>query len=136
MLKLKCNFYNLAVLSAKIAGNPIKPFWVYTQMAHETNNFTSTLCTVHHNLAGLTQLIPNDLPQPDGDLYYMQFNSYKDCARYFGHYLKLYSCDGIYQATDLESYVTALKNGGYFGDSIENYLGGMKHYEKQIQTLF
>lgn len=132
---MKREFYDLAVISANIAGTPINPKFIYAQWAHETNDFSSTLCLVHHNLAGLTQTIPNDLPQPDGSLFYADFPSYLACAEYFGRYLRLYRADGIYQAKTLKQYVIALKNGGYFGDSVENYLKGCKFYVKQIQNV-
>lgn len=117
-------FYALAKRAAEIAGETIQPEWIYCQWAHETGNFTSDMCTEYHNLGGLTQTEPNDTPQPDGDYYYMQFDSFEDYAEYFGKYLRYYRENGIYEAQDLDGYVKALKDGGYFGDSLENYLAG------------
>lgn len=121
-------FWKLAKRAAEIAGDPIKPEWVYAQWAHETNNFTSTLCEKYRNLGGLTQTTPNDIPQPDGELWYMKFDTYEDYADYFGHYLRYYEADGIYEAQNIDEYVKALKNGGYFGDTYENYVAGCKNF--------
>lgn len=117
-------FYELAKRSAEIAGEPIKAEWIYSQWAHETGEFASELCMQYHNLGGLCQTTPNDLPQPDGALWYMEFHSFESYAEYFGRYLRLYAPDGIYNCCNLEDYVVALKRGGYFGDTLENYLAG------------
>ena len=54
----------------------------------------------------------------------MQFDSYESYAEYFGKYLRLYDENGIYQSENLADYVAALKDGGYFGDTLANYLAG------------
>ena len=80
------------------------------------------------NLGGLCQVTPNDSPQPDGDQYYMYFETYEDYGRYFGHYLRYFSDSGVDRAATIDEYVAALKNspsGAYFGDSLENYLAGV-----------
>jgi hypothetical protein len=120
-------FWKLAKRAAEIAGEPIKPEHIYAQWAHETDNFTSVLCEKYRNLGGITTETPNDLPQPDGELWYRKFDSYEDYADYFGRYLRLYESDGIYQAQTIDEYVSALKKGGYFGDSYENYVAGCKN---------
>ncbi len=114
----------LAERSAEIAGTPIEPEWIYCQWAHETENFTSELMQSNHNLGGLCQVEENDSAQPDGDQYYIDFPTYEACAEYFGRYLRNYREDGIYEAETLADYVRALKHGGYFGDTVENYLAG------------
>lgn len=116
-------YYDLAIRASEISGLPAK--WIYAQWYHETGGFTSALCVDHNNLGGITQVTPNDLPQPDGSLYYMEFYSPEDYAEYFGHYLTLYEEDGIYEATNIREYAEALKHGGYFGDSVDNYVAGM-----------
>lgn len=124
-------FWKLAKRAADVAnenGGNIKPEWIYSQWAHETANFTSVLCGKYYNLGGLCQFEPNDTPQPDGDQYYMQFGSYEDYADYFGRYLRKYEEDGIFEAQNIDEYVAALKHGGYFGDSLENYLAGCKDF--------
>jgi hypothetical protein len=115
-------FWKLAKLSAEIAGAPILPEWIYCQWEHETGGFSSRLMRENHNLGGVCQTQPNDSPQPDGNQYYMNFDTYEDYARYFGKYLRYYRGDGIYEATNLAEYCAALKRGGYFGDALENYV--------------
>jgi hypothetical protein len=124
-------FWKLAKRAAEIAGDPIKPEHIYCQWAHETNNFTSELMEANHNLGGLCQIEPNDTPQPDGNQYYMKFDTYEDYADYFGRYLRLYEADGIYEAQNIDEYVLALKTGGYFGDSYENYVAGCKNFLRE-----
>lgn len=120
-------FYKLAQRAADISALPAE--WIYCQWVHETAGFTSDLCLNYHNLGGITTDNPNEveleLGQPDGSLWYKVFSSYEHYAEYFGKYLKLYEEDGIYEATDIQSYAEALKNGGYFGDTVENYVEGM-----------
>lgn len=118
-------FYGLAQRAAAVAadrGLNVDPKWIYCQWCHETGDFTSDMCNDYHNLGGLTQTEPNDTPQPDGANYYMQFDSYEAYADYFGKYITWYQENGIYDAQTMEDYITCLKNGGYFGDSLENYL--------------
>lgn len=119
-------FFMLANTSASFAGEPIKPEWVYCQWVHESNNFTSQLATENHNLGGLCQTQPNDSPQPDGNEYYMNFDDYEHYARYFGWYLTQFRENGIYNSQTIDDYITALKNGGYFGDDLDNYLTDCK----------
>lgn len=122
-------YWALAQQSANISGLPAE--WIYSQFAHDTGNFTSDLCTQYNNLGGLTQTEPNDLPQPDGNCYYMQFNSPEAYADYFGRYLRLYEEDGIYDAATIPEYAAALQRGGYFGASLSEYVEGMEYAYKE-----
>ncbi len=124
-------FFRLAQVAAGVAGEPIRPEWVYCQWCHESAGFTSALAAANHNLSGLCQTEPNDTPQPDGDQYYMNFPTFEDFASYFGKYLGYYREDGIYDARTVDDYVTALKHGGYFGDSLENYLASVKRFMEE-----
>jgi len=127
-------YWNLANVSAEISG--LNARFIYSQWVHESTNddnssefygqpFKSDMAREYNNLGGLTQEAPNDTPQPDGLNYYMQFATPEDYADYFGRYLKLYEEDGIYEANDIPGYAAALKHGGYFGDTLENYISGM-----------
>ena len=111
--------------AAQVAGgiSGIDPKILYAQFAHETANFTSELCLQYNNLAGVTQTQENDLPQPDGSFYYMKFDDLSAWARYFGKFIRLF--DGATEAQNITEYATALKDGGYFGDTLENYIDGM-----------
>ena len=120
-------FYNLAKRSAEISGLPAE--WIYCQWSHETGDFSSELCLDYNNFGGITTAHPNEveleLGQPDGSLWYKVFESPEAYAEYFGKYLTYYEEDGIYSATNIQEYAEALKRGGYFGDSVENYVAGM-----------
>lgn len=109
-------------------GKKLPPAWIYAQLAHETNGGTSDLAVNYNNFAGLTQTQDNGLAQPDGSNYYMSFESQEDFADYFADYLNLYEGDGLFSATNLQEYASALKSGGYFGDSVENYVNGMNNW--------
>ena len=121
------DYYALAERSSKIANIPAD--WIYKQWAHETGNFTSELCVDYNNFGGLTTTNPDDtelkLKQPDGSLWYKTFDSPESYADYFGKYLTRYEEYGIYKATDIRGYAQALSDGGYFGDSVDNYVAGM-----------
>ena len=120
-------YWEAAQVSAGISS--AKAELLYAQFAHETGNFTSELCREYNNLAGVTQVEPNDLPQPDGQFYYMKFDDLSHWARYFGKFIRLF--DGAVEAQTIEEYATALKNEGYYGDTLENYIEGMQSaYDK------
>ena len=120
-------YWEAAQVAAGISG--AKAELLYAQFAHETGNFTSELCREYNNLAGVTQVEPNDLPQPDGQFYYMKFDDLSHWARYFGKFIRLF--DGAVEAQTIEEYATALKNEGYYGDTLDNYIEGMKSaYDK------
>ena len=120
-MNVKQPYWEAAQVAAGISGGDAKLF--YAQWSHETGDFTSELCLQYNNLAGVTQVEPNDLPQPDGSFYYMKFDSLDAWARYFGKFIRLF--DGAVDATTIEEYATILKEQGYYGDSIENYIEGM-----------
>lgn len=128
-------FFLAQKISSSLAdsGYTIDPTWIYAQMAHETNGFRSELCVCYHNLGGVTQSEPNLLVQPDGSNYYMSFGSVDDFATYFAWYLALYDVDGLDSVDSIESYLSVLKSGGYYGDSFENYLEGCLSWLATIQ---
>lgn len=129
MINFRMYFY--ACMAARFAGAPISADWIYAQWAYETDNFTSALCRIYHNCGGLTQEEPNDLPQPDGELYYKEFCCYASFAEYFGSYLQAYRSNGLFDAYDLVTYLTALRDGGYFGQDLSTYVRGCQSYAPQ-----
>ena len=118
-------YWDLAERVNQKTGIPTEFIW--GQWAHETGGFTSAL-TDENNLAGLTQTTANDMAQPDGSLHYMRFNSKEEFADYYANYIGLYKEDGIFEAKTRTEFASALKRGGYFGDSEENYVAGMDHW--------
>lgn len=117
-------------VSDKLGGRIATPL-IYAQLMHETGGGTSELAQRHHNYAGVTQVEANDLPQPDGSNYYMNFDSDEEFASYFADYLSKYEENGIFNATNTGEYAKALKAGGYFGDTVENYTTGLNRYVGQ-----
>lgn len=122
-------FYGLAEVAVDSAVSKgianIDPRWIYSQWVHESQEFSSRLAIKNHNLGGLTQEEPNDSPQPDGNCYYIIFDSFESYADYFGRYLRYFKDSGVDYATTLEEYIVALKNspsGAYFGDDLDDYL--------------
>lgn len=122
----------LAQLAANVAAEKkgltnIDWRWLMCQWTHETQYFTNWGATVGNNFGGLKQFKPQpewfdgDATSSEGDPYQV-FESPEAYADYFGRYLGYYVENGIDQVTTLEEYVTALKEGGYFGDKLETYV--------------
>ena len=108
-------------------GYNIPAEWIYSQWAHESGNFESTLARENNNIGGLTQSTPNgeENKQPDGDNYYRVYDNLQDYAKsYVNDFIKRY--DGMKGLNSMEEFVYALKNNGYFGDDPANYLAGMQ----------
>ena len=112
-------YWECAQIASNLSGVDAKI--LYSQFSHETAGFTSELCVKYNNLGGITQTEPNELPQPDGSYYYKEFDSPEAFAVYFGRYLGYYPGP----KNTIEEYATVLKEGGYFGDTLENYIAGM-----------
>ncbi|PWM76693.1 MAG: hypothetical protein DBY32_11245 [Phascolarctobacterium sp.] len=108
-------------------GKRLDPRFIFAQMYHETGGFSSPLAREYHNYGGITQTAPNDLAQPDGSLYYRKFTSDEDYVNYMADYYNAYAPDGIFEATNTTEYANALKRGGYYGDTVENYAEGLNN---------
>lgn len=108
-------------------GRYLDPNLIWAQWYHETGGFTSELFRTGNNLGGFTTTedMGDDWRQPDGDLWYKSFSSREEGARFAGAYLANYVENGIADATDPVSYAQALKNGGYYGASVEEYASGL-----------
>nr|DAG29475.1 MAG TPA: Internal virion protein D [Caudoviricetes sp.] len=108
-------------------GRYLDPNLIWAQWYHETGGFTSELFRTGNNLGGFTTTedMGDDWRQPDGDLWYRPFSSREEGARFAGAYLANYVENGIADATDPVSYAQALKNGGYYGASVEEYAAGL-----------
>lgn len=108
-------------------GRYLDPNLIWAQWYHETGGFTSELFRTGNNLGGFTTTedMGDDWRQPDGDLWYRPFSSREEGARFAGAYLANYVENGIADATDPVSYAQALKNGGYYEASVEEYASGL-----------
>lgn len=116
-------------LAQQVSDNTGLPAdWIWAQWSHESGGFNSELAREDNNFGGIKTDNPRpgiDPPAPDGG-YYRHFDSPEEYADYFAKYIKLYDEDGVFRAKNIDEYAQALKNGGYFGDSVENYANGMK----------
>lgn len=103
---------------------------IFSQWGHESADFSSKLSVENNNLAGLTQTEPNgeDNKQPDGTNYYKKYNSLHDFAVDYVNFIKSGYSDAV-GSQSIEQYVTALKNGGYFTDDLNNYISGVQSYD-------
>ena len=123
-------FYDLAQQAAETAGLPPEyADYIWAQWYHESQGFTSQLARENNNFGGVTQVENNgeENRQPDGNNFYKMFNDPSEYAAWYGNYLKNYAEDGLYDSTDMESFVHALKHGGYFGADEGSYLQDMKN---------
>lgn len=118
-------YWQLAQQVSQKTGIPAE--FIYAQWYHETAGFSSPLAREDNNFGGLTQEAPNGMKQPDGSNYYRHFNSPEEYADEFANYIQKYKDTGIFNARTIRDYATALRNGGYFTDSVENYVAGMEN---------
>lgn len=107
--------------------------WIYAQMAHETDGFDSDLAQNHHNYSGMTVNDPETEesagPLPENPKYqYRHFNSDEEYAEAYAKNLAAYADDGVFDAKNMAEFAQALKNGGWYTDSVENYLNGMNRF--------
>lgn len=120
------------VANADLGTNNIDPHWIYAQWQLESANFTSRMATENNNFGGVTQVEPNgeENRMTNSNLYAMMFDSPDDYADYFGHYLAKYAKNGIGSASNVDEYLAALQNGGYFKE--EDNSGG--HYYDGVHS--
>ena len=106
-------------LARQVGGNlGVDPSIIYAQFAHETGNFTNRGAKSLNNLAGIE----------NADGSYKSFASTSDFANYYtGLIQRKYS--GALGATSTDAYASALKQGGYFADTLSNYEHGMRSFQ-------
>lgn len=105
---------NIADMISQKTGLPAD--WVWAQMYHETGGFDSDLAKEDHNYGGIK----------NGDGSYRHFDSDEEYADYAARNLEAYRSDGLFDATNIDEFAAALKHGGYFEDSLDNYTKGLK----------
>ncbi len=132
-------YYELAEHAAQVANadlgtDNIDPHYIYAQWQHESGDFTSRMATENNNFAGVTQVEPNgeENKMTNSNLYAMMFDSPEDFADYFGHYIAKYAENGIGEASNLDEYLAALQNGGYF--TSDDNSGG--HYYSGVHAYY
>lgn len=132
-------YFELAERAAQVANadlgtDNIDPHYIYAQWQHESGDFTSRMATENNNFAGVTQVEPNgeENKMTNSNLYAMMFDSPEDFADYFGHYIAKYAENGIGEASNLDEYLAALQNGGYF--TSDDNSGG--HYYSGVHAYY
>ena len=129
----------IAERAGQVSG--LNPAFIYAQMAHETDGFSSPLCKEDYNYGGITstkRIEGMEQPEsPNSGVWYKHFNSDEEFADYYGWYLSQYKENGIYNATNIDEWATALCNGGYFppqlegqapNENLNGYIAGMKRW--------
>lgn len=105
------------------------PAWlIYRQWAYEAGeDFDSPNARHNNNFGGLTQVEPNgeENKQPDGNNYYRHFNSVQEYAdAYVDDFIKYRpELNGV---KTVEDFAQIMKDTGYYGNTVENYIAGMK----------
>lgn len=95
--------------------------FIWSQWAHETGGFSHVAKA--NNLAGIE--LPNKT--------YQAFNSLGDFADRYANILMSKRYSGIADAKTLDQFAAILKRGGYYEDSMSNYLGGLQRWDRQYQ---
>lgn len=135
MIKHKDDSYNRSLVLATEYADYVD--WLFAQAKHETANFTSRLYISDNNMFGMTEeRRPNKFgtrgtaqPKKDSagkEIYYQRYNSDSESVLDMIEYLRRWKFPINF--TTVERYVLQLKNNGFFGDSYENYLRGVKRF--------
>lgn len=106
----------------------VDPKFIFGQWYHESGAFTSQLAVENYNFGGMTQSEPTGDPadkQPprDGNNYYMHFANPEEWAEYYAWYIN--RCPGVAGSNSVENFAQALKDNGYYGASISEYINGI-----------
>lgn len=107
------------------AQTGISPDILLAQWEHETGNFTNRGAKSLNNLAGV------NVPGGKGEDY-RSFKSLDEFGDYYAGMMKRKYPDAL-GAQDVDTFAKALKKGGYFGDSLQNYEKGMSSHLAGIQ---
>lgn len=101
------------------------------QFAHETANFTSKSFKEGYNPFGM-KLAKKRITKATGELYnHAKYESLADAIHDFRLYYDLFKYPASYpEPLAIEQYISDLKKNGYFEDSEQNYLKGVKHFYK------
>ena len=90
---------------------------IYGQWEHETGNFKNRGARELNNFAGLRE--------KSGE--YKKFGSMQEFAEFFAAYIPRKYGDAATSARTPEQYAMALKKGGYYEDTYQHYVEGIKH---------
>jgi mannosyl-glycoprotein endo-beta-N-acetylglucosaminidase len=114
----------LADRVSKQTGIPADIIW--SQWAHETGGFTNRGALDLNNLAGI------NVPGGKGKDY-RKFGTLDNFADYYASLLQRKYPDAL-NARSVEDFAGALKAGGYYGDTQQNYAQGMRRWDRQFKA--
>ena len=112
---------------SKLSGVPVD--WVWAQMAHETGGFTSDLAK-EGNYAGIKYGGETD---SEGHSYYTTPEAQEEFIRVYANTLK--NEPDIENAKTIEDFASCLKKGGYYADTQDNYVNGLKSWLPNGSTI-
>ena len=118
--------------------DPLSLF-VVAQAKHETANFTSNVFKTCNNAFGYKAVFgaPACTQSPEGNAYRL-YPSVKDSAREISAYLKRRVADGKFPPLDQiyspEQYATLLKNAGYYGAPVSEYVAGLLRWLQRYNS--
>jgi len=116
--------------------------FITEQSAHETNGFQSSLFKRANNAFGMTVpsvrkspfIIGKDSIQPDGNMNYAKYANIEDSTKDLIHWFT-FNHISLNNISNREQYANILKSKGYYGDSLTNYLNGLKTYSLRLAGL-
>lgn len=109
-------------LAARVGADlGVDPSIIYAQWAHETGNFSNRGATSLNNLAGIN--VPGGHGQD-----YRSFGSLDAFGDYYEGLIRRKYSNAV-GAKDVDQFALALKQGGYYGDSFQNYDRRMRHFQ-------
>ena len=97
-------------------GRELRADFIWSQLAHESAYFTSKFAIEDHNYGGMGC---------DGHGNFRHYDSDEEFAEDYAATLSYYAPDGLFEATTVQEYAEALKHGGYYEASVEQYVHGM-----------
>lgn len=126
---------NLIFYTATNRGIPQQlALFMVSQARHETGIYTSNAFNKNKNLfgykryAGSKWQIGSGITSSEGDAY-ANYRTYEDSVNEIVDWLNRRVREGKFpiltQVKTYEQYATLLKNAGYYGDTVSNYLAGL-----------
>lgn len=101
---------------------------ITAQAAHETGNFTSVIFRDNKNCFGMKLPKVRKTLAVSENRGHAVYETLSDCVGDFWLYYKYVNLPEYWK--DPETYVTALKNKGYFADKLDTYIKGVKKFLK------
>lgn len=115
---------------------------IVAQAKHETGDYTSKFFKVYLNCFGYSKTSSKwqlhiQTPNADNAAPIAAYNSIENSVHELTDWIKRRQKEkkfppDLSTITTPEAYVTLLKQCGYFGDSLQNYLAGVSHYANDL----